>query len=487
MSHPRIAICATDAPIMCGFVAILGTEPAAPRLVLGLHAIQHRGQDAAGIGTLNGSGLHLHKGMGMIGQAVPDLERLTGSSGIAHVRYPTAGVSATSEDAQPFFTRRMGLLLAHNGNVTNVPEVTEALRRQGVHVMSQCDAEPILLVLAQELTARRASNHTKHDLRGAIDALFSRVRGAFSVVLLMELEGVRTLVAFRDPHGIRPGVYGRTADGWIAASESVSLDVLGVEKLGDLPCGAALLFQLDREPELLEVAAPQPRPCVFERIYFARPDSRMEDGRVNRTRWRLGRQLAREWKARGLEADVVVAVPDSSRPAAMAMAEELGIKNREGFIKNRYSGRTFIMPDQASRDSALRLKLNPIREIFEGQRVLLVDDSIVRGSTMGRIVRMVRGLGPSELHVAIFSPPVRYPCFYGIDMPTREELIAARMETSVLAEYFGTDSLTYLSREGLAEVGGESICAACFDGCYVVPVSADERAQITANRRPRSH
>jgi len=469
---------------MCGFVAILGREQAAPGLLLGLQAIQHRGQDAAGIATLNGHGLHLKKGMGMIAQAVGDLEGLTGNAGIAHVRYPTAGVHATSEDAQPFFTRRMGLLLAHNGNVTNVPEVKEGLRKQGVHVMSQCDAEPILLVLAQELTARRASNHTKHDLRGAIAALFARVRGAYSVVLLMELEGERTLVAFRDPHGIRPGVWGRSEDGWVAASESVSLDVLGVEKAGDLPCGAALLFRLDREPELLEVAAPEPRPCVFERIYFARPDSRMEDGRVNRTRWRLGRQLAREWQAKGLDADVIVAVPDSSRPAAMAMAEELDIKHREGFIKNRYSGRTFIMPDQASRESALRLKLNPIREIFEGQRVLLVDDSIVRGSTMRRIVEMVRGLGPAELHVAIFSPPVREACFYGIDMPTREELVAARLQPDELADHFGADSLTYLSREGLAEVSGPDICAACFDGRYVVPVSAEERAQITANRRP---
>ena len=473
---------------MCGFVAILGKQPAAPRLVLGLHAIQHRGQDAAGVGTLNGHGLHLEKGMGMISQAVPSLERLTGNAGIAHVRYPTAGVSATSEDAQPFFTRRMGLLLAHNGNVTNVPEVKAGLLKQGVHVMSQCDAEPILLVLAQELTARRASNHTKHDLRGAIAALFKRVRGAYSVVLLMELEGERTLVAFRDPHGIRPGVYGRLDDGWIAASESVSLDVLGVEKAGDLPCGAALLFRLGHEPERLEVAAPEggslARPCVFERIYFARPDSVMEDGRVNRTRWRLGRQLAREWKARGFEADVVVAVPDSSRPAAMAMAEELGIRHREGFIKNRYSGRTFIMPDQASRESALRLKLNPIREIFEGQRVLLVDDSIVRGSTMGRIVRMVRSLGPRELHVAVFSPPVAHPCFYGIDMPTKEELIASRRDPATLADHFGADSLTYLSREGLSEVAGEGICAACFDGRYVVPVSERERAAITRNRRP---
>jgi amidophosphoribosyltransferase len=451
--------------------------------MLGLQAMQHRGQDAAGLATLERGRLHLRKGLGLISQAVPNLDGIGGGSGVAHVRYPTAGAASTAVDAQPFFTRHPGILLAHNGNVTNVPELSSQLREQGMVVLSECDAEPIMLVLAQELTSRRPSGHTRADLKVALAGVFGRVRGAYSVVALMELDGQETLVAFRDPHGIRPGVYGRTEDGWMAASESVALDVLGVEKLGDLPAGAALLLRAGQEPELLEVTTAVARPCIFERIYFARPDSVMEDGRVNRTRWRMGRQLAREWRAKGLDADVVVAVPDSSRPAAMAMAEELGIKNREGFIKNRYSGRTFIMPDQSSREAALRLKLNPIREIFEGQRVLLVDDSIVRGSTMRRIVRMLRGLGPLELHVAVFSPPVRKPCFYGIDMPTEDELIAARLDQPELARYFGVDSMTYLSLEGLAEVSGTEICSACFDGDYVVPVSEAERREIESSRR----
>ena len=358
------------------------------------------------------------------------------------------------------------------------------LAEQGMLVLSQCDAEPILLVLSQELTARRASGHNAEDVLAAVQGVFARVRGAYSVVALLNVDGQRTLLAFRDPRGIRPGVYGRTPEGgWMVASESVALDVHGVEKEGDLPAGTALLLRPGQEPICLDAAPREPRPCAFERIYFARPDSRMEDGRINRQRWRMGRQLGCEWRARGLQADVVVAIPDTSRPAAQAMAEELGLRYREGFIKNRYSGRTFIMPDQASREAALRLKLNPIREIFEAQRVLLVDDSIVRGSTMQRIVQLLRTLGPREIHIAIFSPPVRHPCFYGIDMPTQAELIAANNPHEALTKHFGSDSLTFLSMEGMQSVLGQHICAACFGGDYPVPVSAAERSDIGGQRR----
>ena len=478
--------------IMCGFVGLISSDSVAPGLVLGLQAIQHRGQDAAGIATIEGSRWHLHKDLGMVTQAIsPDVVRgMGGQTGIGHVRYPTAGGRSTRQDAQPFLTRRPGMLLAHNGNVTNMQEVSEELASQGLHVLSECDAEPILLVLAQELTRIRPANHTSSDIVEAVRALYRRVRGAYSVVLAMNLDGEETLVSFRDPNGIRPGVYGRReSDGsWMVASESVALDVLGYRKLADLPIGEVLLFRSGKELVRLPVQEANHHPCVFERIYFARPDSVMEDGRVNRQRWRMGRQLAREWRDRGLEADVVVAIPDTSRPAAMAMSEELGLANREGFIKNRYSGRTFIMPDAATRKAALRLKLNPIREIFAGKRVLLVDDSIVRGTTMGRIVDMLRDLDPLALHVAVFSPPVRHPCFYGIDMPSQSELVAAQhpsdMVADALCEEIGADSLTYLSREGLSQVMGEQACQACFDGNYCVPVSDVERAQIYADRRP---
>jgi amidophosphoribosyltransferase len=475
---------------MCGIVGLIGNAPVAPGLVLGLQSIQHRGQDAAGMATLDGRRWHLTKNLGMVSTVLnaERIQEMSGTVGIAHVRYPTAGTISTQQDAQPFQTRHPGIILAHNGNLTNVPELVESLLETGTHVLSGCDAEPLLLVFAEELQSIRQAGHTADDVALAVREVYRRVRGAYSVVAVLEVDGESTLVAFRDPHGIRPGCYGRRTDGaWIVASESVALDVLDFEKVDDLPAGEVLFFRANQEPVQRTVAPKTPRPCVFERIYFARPDSRMEDGRVNRSRWRMGRMLAREWAAKGLQADVVVAVPDTSRPAAMAMAEELGIPNREGFIKNRYSGRTFIMPNAASRKAALRLKLNPIREMFEGNRVLLVDDSIVRGTTMGRIVEMLRGLDPKEVHVAIFSPPVRHPCYYGIDMPTEEELVASHHPGSAvevaLAKKMGADSVSFLSIDGLKKVMGDDICAACFDGDYTVPISDEERAFITGERR----
>ena len=371
---------------MCGFVGLIGVEGAASSLVIGLQAIQHRGQDAAGIGTLNAGQFSLEKEMGLVTTALPShvVSSMRGQSGIAHVRYPTAGPEATRNDAQPFLTRRPGILLAHNGNVTNVPELSRTLREEGWHVLSLCDAEPILLVLAEALTRSRPEGHIRDDVVRAVREVHQRVRGAYTVVALLEVDGRETLISFRDPHGIRPGVYGRRDDGaWISASESVSLDVLGLQKVDDVPVGHVVFMVPGQDSESLPLEPArsdcplQARPCVFERIYFARPDSVMEEGRVNRVRWRLGRQLAREWRARDLQADLVVAVPDTSRPAAQALAEELELPHREGFIKNRYSGRTFIIPDQSTRNAALRLKLNPIREMLEGKSVLLIDDSVV--------------------------------------------------------------------------------------------------------------
>ena len=472
---------------MCGFVGIIGLEPVAPGLTLGLQAIQHRGQDAAGVGTSHEGRFHVVKACGLVTTAikVSDMSRLPGKAGISHVRYPTAGGQSTAEDAQPFVTRSPGIVMAHNGNLTNVDELTTFLRGEGVHVLSHCDAEPLLLTLAVALNRTRTKGHTAQDVGEAVKEVYSRVRGGYTVVAVMEVDGRETLVAFRDPHGIRPGVYAQRTDGsWIVASESVTLDVLDARPVAQLPVGEVMLFRANEAPVRVPVQPAQSTPCVFERIYFARPDSVMGDGRVNRARWRMGRLLAEEWSARGLTADLVVAVPDTSRPAAMAMAEALGLPNREGFIKNRYSGRTFIMPDQSTRDAALRLKLNPIREMFEGNSVLLVDDSIVRGSTMKRIVRLLRTLNPVEIHLAIFSPPVKHPCFYGIDMPSTEELIASQMDQDALAEHLGADSVTYLSIDGLKAVNGRNICDACFTGAYVVPVSQAERDAINATRRP---
>lgn len=474
---------------MCGFVGIIGVPQAASALGMALQSVQHRGQDAAGVGTWDGGFLQIHKDVGMVGQVITKdvLGTLGGQSGIGHVRYPTAG-SSTRGDAQPFMTRRPSIILAHNGNVTNVPQLERELLERGLRTTSHCDSEPILLVLGDEMMRLKVYNHTLEDMETAVRETLRRVKGSYSVAAIMEVDGIESMVAFRDPHGIRPASYGRNADGaWLVCSETVCLDVLDFEFMGHVPPGAMMIFRPGEEPIVRHLLPKPLKHCVFEDIYFARPDSLMETGRVYGSRRRFGIKLAEEWRAKGHQADVVVAVPDTSRPAAQAMAEAMQVSYEEGFIKNRYSGRTFIMPDQATRDMALRLKLNPIPEIFEGRRVVLVDDSIVRGSTMRRIVQMIRKLNPTELHVAIFSPAVRHPCFYGIDMPTKEELVAAPFGDGALeahlADRFGADSVTFLSRKGLGEVAGNDICAACFTGEYPVPVTQQERGHIRSDRR----
>ncbi len=470
---------------MCGFVGIIGVERAAPMLSAGLQAVQHRGQDACGIATVEHGRVHLFKELGSVAGVFsePVLRGLTGRAGIGHVRYPTVG-GGSREDAQPFYTRRPGVVMAHNGNVTNLPELESWLASRGIRVQSQCDVEPILLVFAEALGARRPSGHTAEDVREAVREVYTRVRGAYSCAAVLEVDGVEALVAFRDPHAIRPGCYAYSAEGgWAVASESVAFDALGFTRVDDLPAGEVMIFRPGQAPLRQSVAPDEPRNCIFERIYFARPDSQMEEGRVYQVRWELGERLGREWKARGLEADVVVPVPDTSRTAAQAMAEVLGIPFREGFIKNRYSGRTFIMPDATTRQAALRLKLNPIPEIFEGKRVILVDDSIVRGTTVRRLADLVRAVRPTEVHMAVYSPPVRNPCYYGIDMPTKDDLVAARLSPAEWPAAFGVDSVTFLSPEGLRESAGRKVCMACFDGEYVVPVSAHEAADIVADRK----
>ncbi len=472
---------------MCGFIGVAGLQDVAPMVATGLAAIQHRGQDACGIGTVEQGRVHLHKDLGLVstvfgGSSGERLASLRGRAGIGHVRYPTVGAGLRA-DAQPFHTRRPGVLMAHNGNVTNLDELGRWLGERGVRVQSGCDVEPIMLVFAESLAALRHEPITDDDVCSAVAEVFLRVRGAYTCVALLEVNGVETLVAFRDPHGIRPGCYGSLPDGsWIAASESVALDALGAQRVADLPPGAVVFLTAGALPRVRPVESRAVRSCVFERIYFARPDSLMEGGRVYEQRWKMGVALGEEWRARGLEADVVVPVPDTSRPAAQALAETLGLPLREGFIKNRYSGRTFIMPDAATRQATLRLKLNPIPEIFEGKRVILVDDSVVRGTTVRRLSDMVRTIQPAEVHLAVFSPPVRHPCFYGIDMPSRNELVAARLGPEQWPAAFGCDTVTFLSVEGLRKVAGPDTCRACFDGDYVVPLVAEEQSRIVEDR-----
>ncbi len=485
---------------MCGFIGIVDDASVSGLLSMSLQALQHRGQDSCGIFTYDGAHFPGHRGLGLVKDVFDQrvVDRLVGSAGIGHVRYPTAG-SGVLEDTQPFFERRPGLIMAHNGNVTNYEALEALLRERSIHLVSRCDVEPILCLFADEVMGQGSTAHTAEHVVAAIQATVSAVKGAYSVVFVMEVDGRPTLVAFRDSHGIRPAVVGRAGNAWCVTSESVALDALGYSLVGDLAPGEVMFFRAGEEPErhLLEVRLSTP--CVFESIYFSRPDS-VELGRtIYERRLDLGTRLARHFKARGLQADRVIPVPDTSRPAAIAFGEELGLPCREGFIKNRYSGRTFIMGSQAGREAAVRLKLNLIRSEFEGQRVVIIDDSIVRGTTIRRLVKSVWEQGPTEVHVAIHAPPVLHPCFYGIDMSTEAELAAPdylkappreggpsieeqRAMEERWAEDLGVDSLTFLNVRGLDTVFPASRCAACFDGVYPQPVSEAHKQAIVRDR-----
>jgi amidophosphoribosyltransferase len=341
--------------------------------------------------------------------------------------------------------------MAHNGNVTNYDELRAGLAERSIHLLSRCDVEPALCELADALMRLRPAHHTLDDAALALRAMQSRVRGAWTVVAALMLDGEPTLVVVRDANGIRPGVIGKRPDGaFIVASESVALDALGFEVALEPPPGHAVFLRAGQEPIVRPISEGAAAPCVFEFIYFARPDAMMERRSVYEVRLALGAGLAERVRQKGIEADVVIPVPDTARPAATALAEGLGLPLREGFIKNRYSGRTFIMPNPHTRHAALRLKLNSLKCEIEGRRVLLVDDSIVRGATLKRVIGMLHDAGARAVHLGIHSPPVRHPCFYGIDMSTEEELFACRFTGDLealegsAAGALGADSLTYL-------------------------------------------
>lgn len=481
---------------MCGFAGLIAPTPVAPELHVALSALQHRGQDSAGIATMSAGGtvFSLSRGLGTVSQAISaeDVSELPGAVGIGHVRYPTIGRGVLA-DAQPFFYRQPGVLMAHNGNVTNYGELRSSLSERSIHLMSRCDVEPALCEFADALNRARPAHHTIDDAVAALARIQSVVRGSYTLVASLMLDDQPTLMVFRDPHGIRPGVIGRRDDGaWLVASESVALDALGFGAADEPAPGEAVFLRAGQEPIRRALRADQPAPCVFEMIYFARPDSVMAGRGVYDVRLALGRELASRIRGKGIAADVVVPVPDTARPAAAALSESLGIPMREGFIKNRYTGRTFIMPDAVSRQAALRLKLNPLPGELAGRRVLLVDDSIVRGTTLSRVLDLLRGAGAIEAHLAIHSPPVRHPCYYGIDMSTEQELFARELGGGDLdaleaegARRLGADSLTYLDIKGLDRAFEGRRCAACFDGCYPQPIAAADREAIARDRSDR--
>ena len=440
----------------------------------GLLAIQHRGQDAAGVVTFR-ERFQAKKGLGLVREVFQDkhLQRLHGHLAVGHVRYPTVGLGE-AKDVQPFWLDYpVGVAMAHNGNVTNFHELKRTyFGQRNIHLGSNCDLEVVLYVFADALMRRLKTPVTVDDVKVAVNEVFTRVKGAYSVVGITS-EG---MYAFRDPYGIKPIIFGKkvTPEGtWYAcASESVVLDVAGYETVRNLKAGEMLWIGTDRVPHLVQVGNKPHRPCIFEYIYFARPDTFLDDTSVYEARMELGRRLGRAWKRTGLEADVVIPVPESARTAGQTMAEELGLPCREGFVKNRYIGRTFIMPNDKARRDSIRAKLNPIRAEFQGKRVIILDDSIVRGNTSRQMIKIARQMGAEKVYLASYSPPLTFPCLYGIDMSTKREFVARGRTDEEIAKELGADCVIYQTIEEMEDAvraaGNQKLqfCKACFEGVY---------------------
>ncbi len=465
---------------MCGILGIVGTSDVAAALYDGLTVLQHRGQDAAGIATANGTALRVIKGNGLVRDAFKpsDMVLLHGRVGIGHCRYPTAG-SEGSDEAQPFYVNSpFGIALAHNGNLIN----TDTLRREVFeqdrrNVNTESDSEVLLNVFAHELDMQRVL--TPDAAFRAVEGVTRRAKGGYAVLAVVLGLG---LVAFRDPNGIRPLVLGRrdsdAGTEYAVASESVALDVLGFERIRDIAPGEAVVITPRGELYSHQCAEGELRPCIFEFVYFARPDSMMDEISVHKARMRMGVTLGEKiLRLRpGHDIDVVIPIPDTSRDAALEIANTLGVKYREGFIKNRYVGRTFIMPGQGERVKSVRRKLNPIPLEFRNRVVLLVDDSIVRGTTSQQIVQMARDAGAKKVYLASAAPPVRFPNVYGIDMPSPEELVAHGRTEQEVQELLGCDWLIYQDLADLeaAVAGpkfpGRKFDSSCFNGEYVTGI-----------------
>ncbi len=463
-SLPTDTVPATALKEACGvFGAYSLTRDVARLTFYGLYALQHRGQESAGIATSDGVGLHIRTGMGLVAQVFEegDIRNLPGSMAIGHTRYSTTGASRLV-NAQPIVVEgpHGQIAIGHNGNIVNAADLRASLELQGETFVSSTDSEII---------ARLISNAPGRTWEERLRWALPRVEGAYSLVLLTP----DLLMAVRDPLGIRPLCLGRMGDDWIVASETCALDHIGAEYVREVEPGEAIF--IDRSGLRAERLLQQRREalCIFEYIYFARPDSILRDHRIYPIRMRMGAELARE---HAVEADVVIGVPDSATAAAIGYAQESGIPYAEGLIKNRYVNRTFIKPDQAGRDAAVQMKLNAVREFIEGKRVVVVDDSIVRGTTTPTVVSLVRRSGASEVHVRICAPPIMHPCYFGVDMATRAELIAARKTEDEIRAHIGADSLGYLSMPGLQKAvntPSQEFCLACFSGEYPIPVQLE--------------
>ena len=445
----------------CGIVGVYGSEAAAELAYMGLYALQHRGQESAGIVSSDGENVFRHVGMGLVADVFQDqkiLGRLKGRIAIGHNRYSTTG-SSQLLNSQPLLVncKEGPLAIAHNGNLVNYRALRKQLEAEGSIFQTTMDSEVIL-----HLTARSQAETLPERL---LDAL-RQVRGAYSVVFLTRDK----LIVARDPHGVRPLALGRMGDVTIAASESCVMDLVGAEYIRDVEPGELLIVDENGLQSHRIAEKIRPAHCIFEFVYFSRPDSRIFGEYVDKARRKLGKNLALEHP---VDADIVISVPDSSNTAAIGYSRRTGIKFEIGLIRNHYIGRTFIQPTQTKRDSNVRIKFNPVGGVLKDRRVVIVEDSIVRGTTLKNLVKMIRKAGAREIHIRVSSPPVRYPCYYGMDFPTHGEVIAASKSVEEIREYLGVDSLAYLSLEGLlASVpnGDKGYCTACFSGQYPIPV-----------------
>ena len=468
---------------MCGILGVVATTPVNQLLYDGLQVLQHRGQDAAGIATAEAGRFHMHKGSGFVRDVfrTRNMRDLVGNWGIAHCRYPTAGSATNSAEAQPFYVNSpFGLMLAHNGNLTNADQLKQDMFLQDLrHMNTNSDSEVLLNVLAHELQVASQNRYQvdPETIFKAVAGVHRRVRGAYAVVAMIAGYG---LLAFRDPYGIRPLVVGRneTPQGneYLVASESVAIDTLGFKILRDVEPGEAILIDVHGRFQSRQCAERTLHaPCMFEYVYLARPDSLMDGISVYEARVKMGEFLAEKIRTTlpHLEIDAVIPIPDSSRHAAMELASQLNKPYREGFVKNRYIGRTFIMPGQSTRRKSVRQKLNAIAQEFRGKNVLLVDDSIVRGTTSREIIMMAREAGAKRVYFASASPPVRHANVYGIDMPTRGELIAAFRNDEEIRREIGADALIYQDLDALktaVRAVNPAITqfeTSCFDGQYI--------------------
>jgi amidophosphoribosyltransferase len=446
----------------CGVFGVFGQDDAAKLTYFGLYALQHRGQESAGIATSTGETIHEYKGMGLVPEVFdePILNGLRGHIAVGHVRYSTTG-SSVAKNAQPFVVSYGGMTLAigHNGNLTNARKVRDALEKKGSIFQTTMDSEIIVHLLARNL---------RQGLETALVEAVSQIEGAYSCVLMTEDK----LVAFRDPNGFRPLCLARLNGGYIVASETCALDLIDARYLRDVEPGEILIIDEDGLKSIKPFPPRKPSFCIFEFIYFARPDSNIFGQNVYAVRKSLGRRLAREFP---LDADFAMPFPDSGNYASIGFCQGSGIPLEMGVIRNHYVGRTFIQPAQSMRDFGVKVKLNPVRELLHQKRVVIVEDSIIRGTTSKMRIKTLREAGASEIHMVVSCPPHRYPCYYGIDFSTRGELIACQHTVEEVRNFIGLDSLYYLSLEGMLEATGidqDGFCLACFDGKY--PVEPEE-------------